>query len=94
VNGKPEKIPSPLWGEGRGAGEMKRNNIARCRNLRKNQTDAETKLWTILRNRQIAGAKFRRQFPIGRYILDFYSPKYRLGIEDDGGDHYEDKGRQ
>ena len=47
-----------------------------------------------MRNRQLAGAKFRRQFSIGRFILDFYCPKYRVGIEADGGQHYEDKGRQ
>jgi len=70
---------------------MKRSNIERSRNLRKNQTDAEKKLWTILRNRQINGVKFRRQFPVGRYILDFYCPDYRLAIEADGGQHYENK---
>ena len=70
---------------------MKRINIERSRNLRKNQTDAEKKLWTILRNRQINGVKFRRQFPVGRYILDFYCPDYRLAIEADGGQHYENK---
>jgi very-short-patch-repair endonuclease len=47
-----------------------------------------------LRNRQLAGAKFRRQFSIGRFILDFYCPECRVGIEADGGQHYEDKGRQ
>lgn len=72
---------------------MKRHNIQKCRNLRKNQTDAENKLWSIVRNRQINGAKFRRQFPISRYILDFYCPEHRLGIEADGGQHYEEKGR-
>jgi very-short-patch-repair endonuclease len=46
-----------------------------------------------LRNRQLAGAKFRRQFSVSRYILDFYSLEYKLGIEADGGQHYEDKGR-
>lgn len=69
---------------------MKRDNIERCRNLRENQTDAEKKLWAILRNRQLAGVKFRRQFSIGRYILDFYAPEYKIGIEADGGQHYED----
>ena len=73
---------------------MKRNSIEKCRRLRKNQTDAEGKLWSILRNRQLSGVKFRRQFPIGRYILDFYSPEYKLGIEADGGQHYEDKGKK
>ena len=72
---------------------MKRNNIEICRKLRKNETDAERKIWSVLRNRQLCGVKFRRQFPIGRYILDFYSPEYRLGIEADGGQHYEDKGK-
>jgi very-short-patch-repair endonuclease len=47
-----------------------------------------------LRNRQLAGAKFRRQFSIGRFILDFYCPECRVGIEADGGQHYKDKGRQ
>jgi very-short-patch-repair endonuclease len=36
----------------------------------------------------LAGVKFRRQFPIGNYILDFYSPEYGFGIEADGGQHY------
>jgi len=40
------------------------------------------------------GVKFRRQFSIGSYILDFYSPEYMLGIEADGGQHYEDTIRQ
>ena len=73
---------------------MKRNNIGKRRKLRKNQTDAERKLWSILRNRQLSGVKFRRQFPIGKYILDFYFPEYKLGIEADGGQHYEDKGKK
>ncbi len=47
-----------------------------------------------MRNRQLGGVKFRRQFSIDRYILDFYSSQYRLGIEADGGQHYEDKGRK
>ncbi len=73
---------------------MKRKNIDKCRILRKKQTDAERKLWLVLRNRQLSGAKFRRQFSIGKYILDFYSPEYKLGIEADGGQHYEDEGRR
>ena len=99
----PSIYPSPLRGEGRGEGfvsekdkvrGMKRKNIGRCKQLRKNQTDAEKKLWMILRNRQLAGVKFRRQFSIGRYILDFYCPEFRIGIEADGGQHYENKYRQ
>jgi len=70
---------------------MKRRNIDRCRNLRKQQTEAEKKLWSIVRNRQIGGIKFRRQFSIGRYIVDFYCPAYLVGIEADGDQHCEDK---
>ncbi len=64
---------------------MKRKNIGRYKSLRRNQTDAEKKLWLILRNRQLMGTKFRRQISIGKYILDFYSPEYKLSIEADGG---------
>jgi very-short-patch-repair endonuclease len=73
---------------------MKRNNIDKSRKLRRNQTEAEKKLWTLLRNRQLAGVKFRRQSPVSGYILDFYAPQYKLNIEADGGQHYEDKGKQ
>jgi very-short-patch-repair endonuclease len=44
-----------------------------------------------LRNRKLTGIKFRRQFPVGGYILDFYAPEYGLGIEADGGQHYGDE---
>lgn len=57
--------------------------------LRKNQTDAEKILWSRLRNRQLNGVKFFRQYSIGRFIVDFYSPKHRLAIEIDGGQHNE-----
>ena len=60
--------------------------------MRKNQTDAEKKLWKILQDRQLNNAKFRRQFSICGYILDFYCPQYKLGIEADGGQHFENKG--
>jgi very-short-patch-repair endonuclease len=73
---------------------MKRKDIERCKKLRKNQTDTEGKLWSILRNRQLKGIKFRRQHPVDKYILDFYSPAYKLGIEADGGQHYDEKGRR
>ena len=73
---------------------MARKNIKFARALRKNQTEAEKKLWALLRNRQLAGVKFRRQFSIDSYILDFYSPEYKLGIEADGGQHYEEERRK
>ena len=61
----------------------------RRRELRRNQTEAEKFLWAKLRNKQLQGVKFFRQFSIGPYILDFYSPKFRLTIELDGGQHAE-----
>jgi very-short-patch-repair endonuclease len=60
---------------------------SRRRELRQNQTDAEQKLWQILRGRQISGFKFKRQFGYGSYILDFYCHEGRLAIELDGGQH-------
>ncbi len=47
-----------------------------------------------MRNRQIANVKFRRQFPLCGYILDFYCAECKLGIEADGGQHYEEKNRR
>jgi len=64
------------------------------RKLRKNQTDAEKLLWSALRNRQLLGLKFRRQYPMGYYILDFYCHDYKLCVELDGGQHYTDEGKQ
>ena len=61
----------------------------RRRELRRSQTEGEAKLWQFLRGRKLAGLKFNRQFSIGPYILDFYCPKLRLGIELDGGKHTE-----
>jgi very-short-patch-repair endonuclease len=57
----------------------------RARNLRRQQTDVESKLWMRLRDRQLCGAKFRRQHPIGPYIVDFCCPDRELIVELDGG---------
>jgi very-short-patch-repair endonuclease len=65
---------------------------AYAREMRGRMTDAEALLWMLLRNRRIAGAKFRRQHPVGRYILDFYCDEKKLGIELDGGQHGEATG--
>jgi very-short-patch-repair endonuclease len=73
---------------------MKRNNISKCRTLRKNQTDAEKKLWSATRDRQLAGIKFRRQFSVNNFIIDFYAPEHRLGLEVDGGQHYENRSQE
>ena len=62
---------------------------ARARHLRKNQTDAERNLWQRIRRRQIGGYRFRRQHPIGNYIVDFFCFEKGLVIEIDGGQHLE-----
>ncbi|HEY2154148.1 MAG TPA: DUF559 domain-containing protein [Isosphaeraceae bacterium] len=58
-----------------------------ARQLRREMTDAERRLWSCLRQRQIARGRFRRQVPIGLYIVDFFCPECRLIIELDGGQH-------
>jgi len=59
----------------------------RQRELRRNATEVEKRLWSRLRNRQLDGIKFRRQTPIGRYIVDFVSESEKLIVELDGGQH-------
>ena len=75
----------PLWGKV-GMGGM---NNAKARQLRQNPTEAERVLWRHLRLRQLAGCKFRRQQPVGQYIVDFVCFENRLVIELDGGQHCE-----
>lgn len=58
-----------------------------ARNLRKNQTAQESKIWEILRNHKMGNLKFRRQYPIGEYIVDFVCKEIKLIIEIDGGQH-------
>jgi lipoate-protein ligase B/very-short-patch-repair endonuclease len=86
------------WGEGSGAennvrihqsGTIAQDLKTLAREMRTGATDAEALIWRLLRNRQINGAKFRRQHPVGRYILDFYCDQFQLAIELDGGQHAE-----
>lgn len=82
--------PSPLNGEGGRGDEVQPVPgyiYSLCRELRKEQTNAEGLLWGVLRNRQFEGLKFRRQHPLGRYIADFYCAEHRLVIELDGSIH-------
>ncbi len=58
-----------------------------ARKLRRTMTDAEAVLWRRLRNGQLRGFKFRRQFPVGAYIADFACWDARLVVEVDGGQH-------
>jgi len=64
----------------------------KARTLRKNLTDAERILWKHLRLRQFEGHKFRRQQPIGKYIVDFVCFEKKVIIEVDGGQHSEQVG--
>ena len=61
------------------------------RKLRKNQTLLEQLLWSKLRNRQLLGYKFRRQYGIGSYIVDFCCTESKLIIEVDGDSHFKDQ---
>lgn len=61
--------------------------VGHARSGRKDSTDAERLLWQRLRNRQLGGYKFRRQYPIKNYILDFYCVEKQLVIELDGSQH-------
>jgi very-short-patch-repair endonuclease len=65
----------------------------RARNLRRNQTDTERKLWTYLRLMKHDGFHFRRQVPIDRVIVDFACYSSRRVVEVDGGQHNVDAGR-
>jgi very-short-patch-repair endonuclease len=59
--------------------------------LRREETEAESALWEALRGRQLSNLKFRRQHPLGRFVLDFVCPSAKLVIELDGSSH---EGRQ
>ena len=65
-----------------------------ARELRKNPTDAEFKLWQNIREKRIKGYQFYRQKNLGNYIVDFYCPAGKLIIELDGGQHYSDDGME
>src|SRR5258708_7278534 len=67
--------------------EKRDGAVGRARYLRENRTTAEAKVWQWLRDRKCGGWKFRRQYPIGTYILDFYCHALRLAIELDGVGH-------
>ncbi len=58
-----------------------------ARQLRSTPTDAEIRLWSRIRRKQLDGFRFRRQQPIGPYVVDFFCPEALLIIEVDGGQH-------
>jgi very-short-patch-repair endonuclease len=70
-----------------------RDLIEHRKKLRKNATAAEVILWQALKSKKLATRKFRRQHSIGYFILDFYCPSEKLGIELDGKPHYTQNGK-
>jgi very-short-patch-repair endonuclease len=72
----------------------------RRQSLRKNLSKAEVIMWKHLSNKQMHGYKFRRQYSVDQYVIDFYCPELKLAIEIDGDSHFVpgaedyDKGRQ
>ena len=80
--------PLPLVGEGQGRGS-KDQILDNAKILRSNQTKLEERLWYHLRAHRFMGLKFKRQKPMGSYIVDFVCVERRLIIELDGGQHAE-----
>ncbi|HRQ08803.1 MAG TPA: endonuclease domain-containing protein [Nitrosomonas europaea] len=80
-----ETLPSPAGG--RGAGGEGVSLLNRAKSLRTHQTDAEQRIWRELRAHRFMGLKFKRQKPIGPYIVDFVCFEPRLVVELDGGQH-------
>ena len=78
---------APGGGEGRVRGTVCEDLKPYARRLRRAQTDAERRMWMLLRDRRLSGFKFRRQHTIGAYIADFCCPEAGLIIEIDGGHH-------
>lgn len=77
---------------------MRLNNLPNLRTFRKrlrsNLTPAEAKLWSMIKNSQLEGRKFRRQHSFSGYILDFYCSSEKLGIELDGEVHFNERAAQ
>src|SRR5256885_11746229 len=70
-----------------------RKRLANARKLRRDFTDAEQKFWYQVKDRRLDGHKFRRQVPMGPYIVDFLCLAAKLVIELDGGQHDEDRAK-
>lgn len=87
---KPKSTPSELLRSRKSSPPPSRG---RAKNLRKNLTDAEQKMWWDLREFKKLGFHFRKQAPIGHYIIDFVCLKHKIIIELDGGHHTEDTQR-
>lgn len=58
--------------------------------LRQNITEAEKLIWGKIRDRQLENCKFRRQYSVDKFVLDFYSPEFKLAVEIDGESHFQE----
>ena len=88
-----ERVPANEVSES-GEGEMPKYRVDRfkrekARSLRQTSTDAKHRLWRLLRSRQLVGAKFRRQVPIGAWVADFVTFEHMLIVEADASQHAE-----
>ena len=88
------QVPSPLEERGSGRGVIQSDKdghqhkkIKQRQEVEKNQTEAEHRLWNLVRNRALASQKFRRQYVIGPYTCDFVCIEKQLVVEIDGGQH-------
>ncbi|MCE9657488.1 MAG: endonuclease domain-containing protein [Burkholderiales bacterium] len=98
------RSPSPQPSPASGRGSKESDSLSRlreragvrvgerARKLRSTSTDAERLLWSKLRDRRLAGHKFRRQHPVGPFFADFACIECRLIVELDGGQHYDEEG--
>jgi very-short-patch-repair endonuclease len=77
-----ESKKDPVW-------QVTRTMRSRARSLRRDSTDAERRIWSALRAHRLDGAGFRRQKPIGPFVVDFVCETSKLIIELDGGQHFE-----
>jgi very-short-patch-repair endonuclease len=66
----------------------RQDRTSRARMLRNGASISEKWMWSFLRNNRL-GCTFRRQYPVGKYTLDFYCPQHKLCIEVDGEQHFE-----
>ena len=82
-----DESKAPSW-------HLSTKQLVRARTLRGNSTDAERLIWAALRSHRMKGASFRRQAPIGPYIVDFVCHAAALAIEIDGGQHFESRQEQ
>jgi very-short-patch-repair endonuclease len=76
-----------MWEVGEVSEVSPREIIAHARQLRRSMTDAERALWRLIRIKQVGEMRFRRQRPVGQYIVDFVCLEAKLILEIDGGQH-------